>query len=475
MQAGLFSGVVAGFTLESYSWLQQDNSDISVQLLAQISSQLGSFSVSDGFVNSTIVPAPFASFDSPFQPLEVDVRVNVLWFLSLAISLTTSLSAIMVQQWLQAYRLPTHVSTRERVRLRQYRYDALFKWNLHYIISLLPLCLQVALILFLVGLCYLLATVDKTVAKAFISFVGLALSAHFSFTVLPIAFKSCPYRNPVAHAALVIFNVLAACVLLGAAILGLLLAYLLSYPLHLLSAGEHAKDVVALSMRMARALTAMLQYAMTFIAAHTELRGHDFWAGRDLDNLPTAKHLDRNALMAAPSVLPATDHARLNHCLRDLSYSDRNSCACVWASQELNVTTAAFTNENFGGRIAFTTATLAKIDTTFSNRFRHILLASLPDIMVCSEEEDRCHECSVLLVLRSVARTRPADPEWTNEYARRVLSTRDAQAPMDPSELADPAPWLRLVQACIFELASIVSYDFSAEGACYVQLLRGLS
>lgn len=33
-QAGLFSSVVTGFTVESYQWLSPDNSDISVQLLA---------------------------------------------------------------------------------------------------------------------------------------------------------------------------------------------------------------------------------------------------------------------------------------------------------------------------------------------------------------------------------------------------------------------------------------------------------
>ncbi|KIP08365.1 hypothetical protein PHLGIDRAFT_55188, partial [Phlebiopsis gigantea 11061_1 CR5-6] len=49
--AGLLSAVVTAYTIESYKWLQADSGDQTVQLLAQISSQLASFLVTQAFIN----------------------------------------------------------------------------------------------------------------------------------------------------------------------------------------------------------------------------------------------------------------------------------------------------------------------------------------------------------------------------------------------------------------------------------------
>ncbi|KAI0347432.1 hypothetical protein BDW22DRAFT_1351870, partial [Trametopsis cervina] len=163
---GLFSAVVTGFAVESYSWLQTTppDSSIQIQLLAQISSQLASFSVAQGFVNSTTQPIPLIEIEPPAETSKLNVQINTLWFLSLGISLIASLLSIMVQQWLREYRLPGHLAIRERIRLRQYRYQGLLDWGVPEIVSVLPVLLQVALILFLAGLCQLLASLDETVA-----------------------------------------------------------------------------------------------------------------------------------------------------------------------------------------------------------------------------------------------------------------------------------------------------------------------
>ncbi|KAI0087131.1 hypothetical protein BDY19DRAFT_893639, partial [Irpex rosettiformis] len=203
--SGLFSSVIAGFTVDSYKWLQQSSGPdpfLQVQLLAQISAQLSSFSVSSGFVNSTTQPpAPTGLQDTTSaSQVHLNVRINTLWFVSLGISLISSLLAIMVQQWLRGYRLPGHLTIRERVRLRQYRYQGLLDWGVPQIISSLSVLLQISLILFLSGLCYLLSSLDKTVAKSFIALVGVALATYSAFIILPIAFRRCPYKNPIAHA-----------------------------------------------------------------------------------------------------------------------------------------------------------------------------------------------------------------------------------------------------------------------------------
>lgn len=154
--------------VESHGWLQQDKTDISNQLLAPISTQLASLSVSPEFINSTMPPAPPPDITSYPGPSVSSVRINVLWFLSISLSLVTSLLAIMMQQWLREYRVPEYFSSRERIRLRQLHYQALLDWWMHSIVSILPILLQIAPTLFLSGLCYLLSTLDQTVSKVLI-------------------------------------------------------------------------------------------------------------------------------------------------------------------------------------------------------------------------------------------------------------------------------------------------------------------
>ena len=79
IQAGLFSAVVTAFTIESYSWLQQDPMDTSNKLLAQISTQLSSFQLSQGFINSTSVVMPADILSAAFTPDKDDVTINMLW------------------------------------------------------------------------------------------------------------------------------------------------------------------------------------------------------------------------------------------------------------------------------------------------------------------------------------------------------------------------------------------------------------
>ncbi|KAI0770758.1 hypothetical protein BC629DRAFT_1269774, partial [Irpex lacteus] len=161
--AGLFSSVVTGFVVASYPWLQPAGPDpfLQVQLLAQISGQLASLSVSPGFINSTAQPSPSLTVPPSSGPTNVQILINTLWFLSLGLGLVTSLLAIVVLQWLREYRVPGYLTMRDRVRLRQLRYQGLIKWGVPQIVSILPVLLQVALILFLTGLCDLLESLNK--------------------------------------------------------------------------------------------------------------------------------------------------------------------------------------------------------------------------------------------------------------------------------------------------------------------------
>ncbi|KAH8982841.1 hypothetical protein EDB92DRAFT_2071937 [Lactarius akahatsu] len=95
--AGLFSATVAAFLIESYKKLSPDSGDTTNALLTQISQQLVNIS------NGTPLTSATAQGSQPFTPTASAVRVNVMWFLSLVLSLSSGLSAALVREWARRY------------------------------------------------------------------------------------------------------------------------------------------------------------------------------------------------------------------------------------------------------------------------------------------------------------------------------------------------------------------------------------
>ncbi|EIN09755.1 hypothetical protein PUNSTDRAFT_36794, partial [Punctularia strigosozonata HHB-11173 SS5] len=95
--AGLFSAVLTAFLVEVYTQLQPDNTQLSVQLLSNISLQLQQISLNQA------APAPVDPLNMSFQADSHVVAINTLWFLSLILALASALLGIFVKQWLREY------------------------------------------------------------------------------------------------------------------------------------------------------------------------------------------------------------------------------------------------------------------------------------------------------------------------------------------------------------------------------------
>ncbi|TDL18970.1 hypothetical protein BD410DRAFT_727706, partial [Rickenella mellea] len=141
--AALFSASVTAFIIESYKFLQEDQADVMITVLLQISQQLA-----HGTQAST------ASRSSSFRPCRTTIAVNVLWVFSLSFSLACALAAVMVRQWARHYlRSPRGISsTSERARRRQFLFERMKAWRLELIVDTIPALLHTSLILFFAGL-----------------------------------------------------------------------------------------------------------------------------------------------------------------------------------------------------------------------------------------------------------------------------------------------------------------------------------
>ncbi|EIN04819.1 hypothetical protein PUNSTDRAFT_32363, partial [Punctularia strigosozonata HHB-11173 SS5] len=155
--AGLFSAVLTAFLVELYKQLQPDQNQLTLQILSDISQQLSEMSQGNATSPSDALKQPF------HDPTHV-VAINTLWFLSLVLALGSALVGIIVKQWLREYIVwPTVSPVQHALQLRRFRFDAFKKWRIPTIVTLVPILLQVAVVLFLGGLITLTWTLNRAV------------------------------------------------------------------------------------------------------------------------------------------------------------------------------------------------------------------------------------------------------------------------------------------------------------------------
>jgi hypothetical protein len=220
-KAGLFSAILTAFIIEVYKGLNEDFAAVSVQIFQRISMQLG-----DPTVQHVVLPGPYT-------PPSRIVAVNVLWFSALILSLFTALFGILAKQWLHAHsKWSEDALPKETLALRYFYQEGLIRWRVPEIIGILPTLLQVALLLFVVGLVIYLWTLHVVLAGVLSAMVVAMIILAGLTIALPVFNPDCPYKTP----------------------LGLIFAALRPGPLHFSSwrsrdrstAGGSSSDLVAM-------------------------------------------------------------------------------------------------------------------------------------------------------------------------------------------------------------------------------------
>jgi hypothetical protein len=191
-KTGLFSATVAAFIIESYKKLSPDSGDTTVALLAQISQQLAGVSFETSPQNLTSLNI------SSFKPTTTAVRVNILWFLILVLSLTFALSATLVQQWARRYQefVQRRGAPHKRARIRAYVFDGVRGTKMYRAVEAIPLLLHISVFFFLAGLIDFLFPINETVSFYIIGYIAAFIIVYAVLTILPNLILNCPYRTP---------------------------------------------------------------------------------------------------------------------------------------------------------------------------------------------------------------------------------------------------------------------------------------
>ena len=168
-------------------------------MLTQIATQLGNPSA------QTLTPLQLSP---PFSPPRWAVIVNIVWFTSVSLSLIAALAGILCMQWLREFRRETNLSAKDKLSLRQLRFDGLQRWHVPTIMTALPVMLQFALLLFFAGLLQFMWNLHEGLAISLLIVLGPVIVFYFASTIAPAAQfwygeqwfmgPQCPYKSPQA-------------------------------------------------------------------------------------------------------------------------------------------------------------------------------------------------------------------------------------------------------------------------------------
>jgi uncharacterized protein DUF6535 len=196
-QSGLFSAAVGALLTVTIPDLKPNSQDTSASHLEKILQILANpdSDVSHAITHSTL------SGQSVFSPPKSAVCVNLLWFLSLILSLICALLATSLQQWARRYiriTQPPRLSPHKRARIRAFFSDGVDKSHLTNPVEVLPLLLHLSLFLFFAGLLIYLFKINLAVAIAITCCVGLFAVVYAFITLMPILRHDSPYYTPLS-------------------------------------------------------------------------------------------------------------------------------------------------------------------------------------------------------------------------------------------------------------------------------------
>ncbi|KAL1758611.1 hypothetical protein FB107DRAFT_288341 [Schizophyllum commune] len=162
---GLFSAVVTSFLVQSAQALT-DSNKINSYLLGELIALQRAAAL--GISPHEVPPSSFSA--ESFTGRTVDVIINGLWLASLTVSLASALVAALAKQWLHHYASRTPGTQRDRVLLQQYRFMAIEKWHIPFIVGMLPMTLHISIFLFWAGLAVYFASLNMPAAKMSLHF-----------------------------------------------------------------------------------------------------------------------------------------------------------------------------------------------------------------------------------------------------------------------------------------------------------------
>ncbi|CAE7089056.1 unnamed protein product [Rhizoctonia solani] len=194
VKAALFSAISTGFLLESSKSLLPEPNFATVLAIRELTAV-----VQAGLqvpTNSSLPPEGATTVANSFKPSMTIIWVNCLWFLSLGLSISVSLFAMLAKRLCYKARLTYWGTPYERSVRRQEVWEALEKWKFEFLVEQLSMLMHIALILFFIGLVLFLSELSERAMIITAIPIGLATLSYLVLTMLPLLVETFPIVTP---------------------------------------------------------------------------------------------------------------------------------------------------------------------------------------------------------------------------------------------------------------------------------------
>ncbi|CAE6449584.1 unnamed protein product [Rhizoctonia solani] len=194
--AALFSAISTAFLIESSKKLQQDPADVTAQTLLAISHTLSA--IANG--SRPLVSEPLAGGNTEeFTPSRTMVAINTLWYLSLSLSVATSLLAMLAKDWCHSFMAGRTGHAYNQTLRRQRKWTMIKKWKMQELIVVLPSLIHLSLLLFAVGLCIYVVEMNMSAGVPVICVTGLAVCFYVWSSLTASVVEHFPYTTVVSR------------------------------------------------------------------------------------------------------------------------------------------------------------------------------------------------------------------------------------------------------------------------------------
>ncbi|VDB96563.1 unnamed protein product [Peniophora sp. CBMAI 1063] len=201
--AGLFAAIVASFILVSITSLSPSDNANTELLLAQIIHILD----------------PNVTLAVPIEPFTIsgrDKAVNVLWIVSLIMSLAAALLATLIQVWISGTTRVDGVYDNGPAEQFGYRQlnnmVAIDRYGLDQLVNLVVGLIHGSLTMYLVGLAIFISAFDRTVSFVVIASAATTTAIYAGISIIQYFDRDCPYYTPLTFILRPILHVLVAVV-----------------------------------------------------------------------------------------------------------------------------------------------------------------------------------------------------------------------------------------------------------------------
>ncbi|KAH7325221.1 hypothetical protein B0J17DRAFT_742526, partial [Rhizoctonia solani] len=179
------------FVIESSKDLKPDYSEISARALIIIAKTPPFPGTAPSENDTNTLEAEISNF-APTRPAIV---VNMLWFLSLGLSISVTLISMLAKEWCYFFMAGRTGAKFTQGRLRQNRWDGIQHWKMQEIILMLPLLMYTALLLFAIGLSVYLWNINPDIALPVVITTVLTVFYYITTVFLSLLFEHCPYKT----------------------------------------------------------------------------------------------------------------------------------------------------------------------------------------------------------------------------------------------------------------------------------------